>query len=30
LTGAFLGLAVLLFLVSTHETQQLRRLANER
>jgi hypothetical protein len=30
LTGAFLGLAVLLFLVSTHETRQLWRLANER
>ena len=30
LGGAFLGLAVLLFLVSTHETRQLRRLANER
>ena len=30
LGGAFLGLAVLLFLVSTHETRQLRRFANER
>jgi hypothetical protein len=30
LGGAFLGLAVMLFLVSTHETRQLRRLANER
>ncbi len=30
LGGAFLGLAVLLFLVSTHETRQLRRLANDR
>jgi hypothetical protein len=29
LGGAFLGLAVLLFLVSTHETRQLRSLAKE-
>lgn len=30
LGGVFFALAVLLFLVSTHETRQLRRLANER